>query len=172
MYSINSAFESFQKQIKLVITGIKNAKNVSDDIIISVHTLTSHGIAPDKKKIEAISNIQTPTNTSQVKSFLGIVNYCHQFIANFSTIPEPLQRPPQKKNQKFIRGKQQQEAFQTLKQRLPSVEVMCYYNPIAETNIIVDATPKGLGAFLSQKQKNGQFKPISHSSRALTDVES
>ena len=49
---------------------------------------------------------------------------------------------------------------------------MYYYNPIAETNIIVDAGPKGLGAILSQKQKNGQFKPKSYSSRALTDVES
>ena len=49
---------------------------------------------------------------------------------------------------------------------------MCYYNPITETNLIVDAGPKGLGAMLSQKQKYRQFKPILHSSRALTDVES
>ena len=130
IYGINSAFESFQKQTELVITGIKNAKDISDDIIIwgtsqeqndntlkkvfsrikanglkinkekcifsvdqitfSGHTLTSYGIAPDKKKIGAINNIQTPTNISQVKAFLGIVNYCHQFIANFSTITEPL----------------------------------------------------------------------------------
>ena len=34
IYGINSAFESFQKQIELVITGIKNTKNISDDIII------------------------------------------------------------------------------------------------------------------------------------------
>ena len=54
-----------------------------------------------------------------------------------------------------------------------NAEVMCYYNPIAETNIIVDAVSKGLGAILCQKQKNGQFKkPISYSSKALTDVES
>ena len=49
---------------------------------------------------------------------------------------------------------------------------MCYYDPITETNIIVDAGPKGLGAILSQKQKNGQLKPISYLSRALADVES
>ena len=85
-------------------------------IRFSGHTLTSHGLAPDKKKIEAINNMQTPTNTSQVKSFLGIVNYCHQFIANFSTITEPL-RILTKKNQKSIWGIEQQEAFQTLKQK-------------------------------------------------------
>ena len=67
-------------------------------------------------------------------------------------------------------GKEQQETF--VKQKLTSAEVMCYYNPIAETNTIVNAGPKGLGTILSQKQKNGQFKPISYSSRALTDAES
>ena len=139
------------------------------------HILRSHisqpWYSPDKKKIEAISNIQTTTNTSQVKSFLGIVNYCHQLIANFSSITEPLQRLT-KKNQKFKWGKEQQEVFQTLKQKIASDEVMCHYNPIPKTNIIVDAGPKCLGAILSQKQKNEQFKPISYSSRALTDVES
>ena len=61
--------------------------------------MTSHGIAPDKKKIEAISNIQTPMNTSQVKSFLGIVSYCHQFIANFSTITVSLRRLTEKESE-------------------------------------------------------------------------
>ena len=97
------------------------------------------------------------------------MNYCHQLIANLSTITEPLRRLT-KRNQKFIWGKEQQEAF--VKQKLTSAEVMCYYNPIAETNTIVDAGPKGLGTILSHKQKNGQFKPISYSSRVLTDVES
>ena len=39
---------------------------------------------------------------------------------------------------------------------------MWYYNPITETNIIVDAGPKALGSILPQKE-NGQFKPISYS---------
>ena len=79
-------------------------------ITFSGHTLTSQGLAPGQKKIEASSNIEIPTNTSQVKSFLGIVNYCHQFIANFSTIPEPLRRLT-KKNLKFIWGIEKEETF-------------------------------------------------------------
>ena len=34
IHGINSVFKRFQKQNELVITGIKNAKNISDDIII------------------------------------------------------------------------------------------------------------------------------------------
>ena len=48
---------------------------------------------------------------------------------------------------------------------------MCYYNPIAETNIVVNAGLKGLGASLSKNKKNGLFKSTIYSSRALTDIE-
>ena len=34
IYGINSSFECFQKQIEQVISGIPNAKNISDDILI------------------------------------------------------------------------------------------------------------------------------------------
>ena len=56
-------------------------------------------------------------------------------------------------------------------QKLTSAEVMCYYNPITETNIVVNAGLKGLGTSLSKNKKNGQFKPTIYSSRALTDIE-
>ena len=48
---------------------------------------------------------------------------------------------------------------------------MAYYNPEAETNVIVDASPFGLGAILSQKQKDSNYKPIAYGSRAHTPVE-
>ena len=34
MYGINSGFECFKKQIEQVISGIPNAKNINDDILI------------------------------------------------------------------------------------------------------------------------------------------
>lgn len=43
---------------------------------------------------------------------------------------------------------------------------MTYYNPALKVDILVDASPIGLGAILSQE------KPIAYASRALTDVES
>ena len=34
IYGVNSAFESFQKRVEIVIAGCKGAKNISDDILI------------------------------------------------------------------------------------------------------------------------------------------
>ena len=48
---------------------------------------------------------------------------------------------------------------------------MSYYNQNAETNTIVDASPYGLGAILTQKQISGEFRPVAYASRTLTLVE-
>ena len=48
---------------------------------------------------------------------------------------------------------------------------MAYYIPDAETKIIVDASPIGLGAILSQKQKIGEFRLVVYASKALNTTE-
>lgn len=48
---------------------------------------------------------------------------------------------------------------------------MAYFNPASYTQVIVDASPVGLGAILVQKQEDGYFKPVIYASRSLTDVE-
>lgn len=39
---MNSAFESFQKQIKIALSGCKGAKNISDDVIILGRSFDKH----------------------------------------------------------------------------------------------------------------------------------
>jgi hypothetical protein len=48
---------------------------------------------------------------------------------------------------------------------------MSYYNQNAETNIIVDGSPFGLGAILNQKQSGGNFKTVAYASRTLGPVQ-
>jgi hypothetical protein len=67
--------------------------------------------------------------------------------------PSHYESSPTREEIKWNWSSEQQDAFEKLKQSLISAEVMSYYNQNAETNIIVDAIPYGLGAILSQKQK-------------------
>jgi hypothetical protein len=48
---------------------------------------------------------------------------------------------------------------------------MSYYNQNAETNIIVDGSPFSLGAILTQKQSDENFKPVAYASRTLSLIE-
>ena len=54
---------------------------------------------------------------------------------------------------------------------LTSSNVLVYYNLAANTELIIDASPHGLGAVLAQEQTDGQFKPVRYASRSLDDTE-
>lgn len=63
-------------------------------------------------------------------------------------------------------GTKQQSAFDVLKTKLCERTVLAYYDVSAETELIVDASPVGLGAILVQNSR-----PIAYASRSLTQVE-
>lgn len=52
-------------------------------------------------------------------------------------------------------GQAQKEAFQSLKRALSSRETLGYYDPIAKTQIITDASLVGISGVLIQLQTEG-----------------
>ena len=149
----------------------KKCKFAVIKIIFNGHILSAEGISPDPEKIKSINQLQVPTNITEIKSPLGMTNFCNKFIPDYSTITAPL-RQLTKKDKPFRWGPQQQAALDQLKQLLTSVPVLTFYNPNAATKIYVDISPRGLGAVLTQKQQYGYYQPIAYGSRALTPIES
>lgn len=133
------------------------------------HKLTAKGIDPARSKVEAVVNAREPQNASEVRSFLGLVNYCARFIPNFATLTEPLRRLT-KKNQPFIFGPEQKTSFKSLKEALGNAKTLGYYDVKAKTQIITDASPVGIAGILVQIQDEGP-RVISYASRSLSDVE-
>ena len=119
-------------------------------IVFSGHEASAEGIAPQKSGVESYSNMKAPSNATEVRSFLGMVNFCNKYIRDYSPITAPL-RVLTKKRPRFFGGTSQKDAFETLKERLTSAEVMVFYNPDTKTELIVDGSPIGLGAILAQK---------------------
>ena len=50
------------------------------------HVISAQGVATDEGKIEAIKKWPTPTNITEVQSFLGLTGYYHQFIPKFTQV--------------------------------------------------------------------------------------
>ena len=67
-------------------------------------------------------------------------------------------------------GKTTAACIQRAKNSLTSDCVMAHYNPEAETELMVDASPVGLGAILMQSDGH-ETRPVAYASRTLTDVE-
>ena len=107
-----------------------------------------------------------PENLSEVKSLLGMAQYVSRYIPEYATITAPL-RAFTKKETPWQGSDEQQRAFDKLKDSLIKSHVKSYFNPAQETEVIVDASPVGLGGLLAQDNK-----VISYASRALSDVKS
>ncbi|XP_047657080.1 uncharacterized protein LOC125138846 [Tachysurus fulvidraco] len=107
------------------------------------YLFSNKSISPDHKKIEAITDMPSPLNQSEMRSLLGMANYSVRFIPNYSSTTQPL-----KKDSKWIWGKEQRDALKTLKHNLVNAPVMSYFHPDRETNAIVDASPVGLRGIL------------------------
>ena len=54
------------------------------------HVLSGKGIQPCKAKVEAIQNAPAPTNVTELRAYLGLINYYHRYLRNLSTVLAPL----------------------------------------------------------------------------------
>ena len=59
------------------------------EINVFGHIVSSRGIRPDKKKVESVVNAPAPKTTAEVRTFLGLVNYCSRYIKDYSTTTYP-----------------------------------------------------------------------------------
>ncbi|GJZ82010.1 putative reverse transcriptase domain-containing protein [Tanacetum coccineum] len=125
------------------------------------HVVNQNGIHVDPSKIEAVKNWKTPTTPSEIRSFLGLAGYYRRFIANFSKIAKPLTSLTQK-NQKYVWGVEQEEAFQTLKNNLCDAPILTLPDRVEDFMVYYDASNQGLGCVLMQRGK-----VIAYASRQL-----
>nr|GEU85506.1 hypothetical protein [Tanacetum cinerariifolium] len=73
-------------------------------------------------------------------------------IKSFSLISKPLNKLSQK-NKKYEWGKEEEEAFQTLKQKLCSAPILALPKGTKDFMVYCDASLKGYGAVLMQREK-------------------
>ncbi|XP_049278095.1 uncharacterized protein K02A2.6-like [Anopheles funestus] len=125
------------------------------------------GLKPNPAKIEAILKLPAPTNVSEVRSFLGAVNYYGRFVPKMRDLRYPLD-VLLKNETTFVWTRECESAFKRFKEILASDLLLTHYDPNAEIVVSADASAVGLGATISHKLK---LKVVQHASRALTTAE-
>nr|GFA67813.1 reverse transcriptase domain-containing protein [Tanacetum cinerariifolium] len=116
------------------------------------YVIDSEGILVDPAKIEAIKDWESPKTPTEIRQFLGLAGYYRRFIEGFLKIAKPMTKLTQK-SVKFDWGEKAEATFQLLKQKLCSAPILTL--PEGSENFVVycDASHKGLGAVLMQKEK-------------------
>lgn len=82
----------------------------------------------------------------EIRSFLGLVGYYHQFVEGFSKITLPLTRLTQK-NVKFVWDENYERCFEELK-RLTTMPILTLPEGLGGFLVYGDASGLGLGCVL------------------------
>lgn len=133
------------------------------------YIVNSSGLLVDPSKVEAIVNLPTPRNVTEVRRIVGLASWYRRFIPKFSSIAAPLTNLL-RKNQKFIWDDSCENSLKTIKEHLISAPVLSCPNYELSFLIQTDASDYGLGAVLTQNHNDGE-KVVAYLSRSLTKAE-
>ena len=132
--------------------------------------INREGVSPVDEKIKPILEAPAPQNVTQLKSFLGMLNYYHRHIPNMAEVLEPL-HCLLRKNSSWKWSEQQDRAFQKTKELLTSSALLVHYDPNKPILLSCDASPYGLGAVLAHRMPDGSERPVGYASRTLSAAE-
>ena len=141
-----------------------------------VHHVSKAGVLPSKKTWFSIAKCLPPKMYTGIKSFVGLVGHYRWFIKDFAKITTLLYDLISgdncgKRKESVELTLEAEEAFKVLKNaclQAPILSLPDFNKPfLLET----DASGKGLGAILSQKQEDGHYHPITYASRVMNATE-
>ncbi len=134
------------------------------------HVITGDGISPDPERVSAVHNMPPPSNVSDVRCFLGMVNQLAKFTNTLAEQSAPL-RDLLRKGSEWTWDTVQRTAYDNVKKAIASAPVLALYDPRKPTMVSADSSSYGLGAVIKQQQPDGTWRPVAFASRALSDVE-
>ena len=140
------------------------------------HHVSQKGVLPSKKNLESIAQCPPLDTYTKVKSFVGLVGHYRHFIKGFAKIAAPLYDltsgdNKDKKSEHVDLSPEACEAFDHLKATCLQAPILAFPDFNKPFLLETDASRRGLGAVLSQKQADGRFHLIAYASRVMNETE-
>jgi transposase InsO family protein len=142
---------------------------LQESVVYLGHRIDAEGLHPLKEKVQAILAAPTPQNCTQLRSFLGLVNYYGKFLPNLSDVLGPLHFLLSK-DTKWQWKRAQEQAFERCKQMLVEPGVLVHFDASLELFLECDASDYGLGAVIFHRI-DGSDRPVAYASRTLCPAE-
>ena len=173
---LEKVFQQFH-QHGLKLNGAK-CQLFQTQVVYLGHIVSKEGVAVDPDKIARVRDWPTPTTQAELRSFLGLASYYRRYVSNFAKLAAPLHALTGKADTKARRAVRTLEwseeathALASLKQALCSAPILTYPRFGHDFVLEVDASLKGLGAYLSQVDEDGKLRPVAFASRGLRGAE-
>jgi len=133
------------------------------------HVIDGNGIRADPDKTSAILKMNPPSNVSELRRFMGMINQFGKFFPNLEELTQPLRELLRTQNS-WMWSHTQDQAFSNVKTELTKPTVLTLFNLNAKLKVLADVSSFGLGAVLLQKNSNS-WQPVAFASRVMPDTE-
>ena len=154
------------------ITLSKRKFEIGDSVKFAGYILSRDGVKPDPDMLAAIAEFPTPSELTNLRSFLGLANQLGSFLPDLAHNTR-LMRQLLRKNVAWQWTPEIQEEFVRVKKLLTSDAVVKPFDPSLRTELLCDASRLfGLGFVLLQRETDGRHRLITCGSRSLIPAES
>lgn len=115
-------------------------------------------------------NTKSPTNVTELKSYLGLLNYYGKFVSNLATTLHPVHGLLQK-DASWQWTEECESAFRRGKEQLQASPLLVHYDLKKPLRLACDASSYGVGAVIFHVTEIGEERPIAFASRTLSASE-
>ena len=129
-----------------------------------------NGQAACPDKVAAVVNWKVPSNRTELRSFLGTVNFLRRYAKDLSEIAFPLSQLTSVKVP-FSWGAEHQSAFEKIKEVMTCTPVLALPDPSKPFVLETDASNFAVGAVLLQAGVDGVEHPVAFFSRKMLPAE-
>jgi hypothetical protein len=168
-----------RKHVELVLQALREAGLQLDidkcefhktEVLYLGLVITTNGIRMDPKKVEAVTNWESPSNVKDVRAFIGFANFYRRFISDFSRLAAPLVRLT-RKDVPFSFDSACEAAFQALKTAFTTAPILRHFDPELPCVVEADSSDYASGGVLSQNGLDGKLYPVAYYSHRLSPAE-
>lgn len=169
MYAqLEKVFRLFSKHnIKV---NIEKCKFFMPEVKYLGFVISERGIKPGNDLLKSIEEAPEPTDRTELRSYLGLLNFYNEYIPHASAKLAPLYDLT-KTNAEWNWTPECAMIFQQSKKWLCNSSMLTYFDSSLPLRMTTDASGRGVGAVISHIV-NGKERPIAFASKKLTTAES
>lgn len=140
------------------------------------YSVTAAGFTPPPAKVQAIRDFPKPQLSSELRRYLGMVNYYRRCIPRAAALLAPLNDllqglPEKNKKVRLQWTPQADRAFARSKEALAAAATTTFLRPDAPLALRTDASATAIGASIEQEYPEGIWTPLGFFSRKLSATE-
>ncbi|GBL58551.1 Retrovirus-related Pol polyprotein from transposon 17.6 [Araneus ventricosus] len=145
-----------------------------DTIDFLGHTINSNGCTSHRDKVRAILEHNKPVTISDLRRFLGMVNYYHRFIPNIATILSSLNQllvGAKKRDKREIQWNiETDKSFQGIRDTMAKATLLYHPSVDAKLALVTDCSDFAMGGVLQEISTDGP-KPLGFFSKKLSPTQ-